>query len=175
MLGSDTDVPAVGALLGQRSLAMAVIGNALHWMSPDDLFPVLRPLFRTGGGVAVVANGNPLWLQDTKWSRALRACLERHYGRELEATCGTGAEDRHRYAQALRAAGFEDVREIVIEYRDELSLDQIIGGVFSAMAVDELPGPDHRAAFAQRVRQALGPHTSFVEDIRVSILAGQSE
>lgn len=61
VLGADTDIPALGAQLGSRSLAMAVVGQALHWMRHDDLFGDLFPLFRPGGGIAVVANGTPLW------------------------------------------------------------------------------------------------------------------
>ncbi|WP_314178549.1 class I SAM-dependent methyltransferase [Streptomyces winkii] len=170
VLGADTDVPALGELIGQRSLGMAVIGQALHWMRCDELFRALRPLFRPGGGVAVVSNGTPLWLQDSDWSRSLRAGLEDHFGTKLEASCGTGAPDRLRYAQALEAAGFEGVREVVIEYSDELSFDHLIGGVFSAIPADELPGD--RTAFAERIRQSLPQDQHFIEDVRVSVLVG---
>lgn len=172
LLGADTDIPALGALVGERSLAMTVIGQALHWMQHDDLFRELAPLLQPGGGIAVVANGTPLWLQDSDWSRALRRGLEEHFGTELKASCGTGAHDRLRYAQALEAAGFEDVREIVTEYREELSFGQLIGGVFSAIPADSLPGPDERPAFTERIREALPP-SPFVEEVRVSALVGR--
>ncbi|MFI8790802.1 class I SAM-dependent methyltransferase [Streptomyces sp. NPDC055105] len=173
VLGADTDVPAFGDLLGQRSLAMAVIGQALHWMQPEELFRALSPLVRSGGGVAVVANGTPLWLQDSDWSRSLRACLEDYFGTKLKASCGTGASDRLRYAQALEGAGFEGVREIVIEYSDELSFDQLIGGVYSAIRADELPAADDRPAFAEGIRQGLPPDQHFTEDVAVSVLVGR--
>ncbi|MWA15891.1 class I SAM-dependent methyltransferase [Streptomyces sp. BA2] len=170
-LGADTDVPALGALVGERSLAVTVIGQALHWMQHDSLFRELAPLLRPGGGIAVIANGTPLWLQDSAWSRALRACLEEHFDTELTASCGTGAHDRARYARALEAAGFHDVQEIVTEDREELGFDQLIGGVFSAIPEDSLPHPDERLAFAERVRLALPP-APFVEEVRVSALVG---
>ena len=175
VLGSDTDVPALGALLGRASLGATVIGNALHWMDHESLFQALRPLTRVGGGVAVIANGTPLWLQDSPWSRALRADLERHFGKEVKATCGTDAEARDRYARALVPAGFEDVREIVVEYRDELSFDQVIGGVYSALSADALPDAQGRQAFTERVRQALPQQPSFAETIRVVALVGRAE
>ncbi|MDB1089144.1 class I SAM-dependent methyltransferase [Streptomyces sp. ACA25] len=174
VLGGDTDVPALGALLGPGSLAMTVVGTALHWMRPDDLFPVLLPLFRARGGIAVVANGAPLWHQDTPWSRALRAALERHFGRPLRASCGTDPDDRRRYERQLEAAGYKDVREIVIEYRDELSFDQLLGGVYSATSVELLPAPEERTVFAARVRQALGPEDRLPETVRVSALVGRA-
>jgi SAM-dependent methyltransferase len=175
VLGSDTDVPVLGALLGCGSLGATVIGNALHWMDHDSLFRVLRPLTRAGGGVAVIANGTPLWLQDSPWSQALRADLERYFGQELKATCGTGGAERDRYAEALTGAGFENVREIVVEYCDDLSFDQVIGGVYSAMSADVLPGPQEREAFTERVRQALPQEPSFTEAVRVVALVGEVE
>ncbi|WP_406449064.1 methyltransferase domain-containing protein [Streptomyces sp. NBC_01622] len=172
VLGADSDVPALGALVGRGSLAMTVIGQALHWMRHEELFRTLAPLFRAGGGVAVVANGTPLWLQDCAWSHALRACLEEHFGRRLEATCGTAADDRRRYAEALRAAGFTDVRETVIDYGDELSIDEIIGGVYSAIPADKLPGQEDRPAFAERIHRSL-PSGPYPESVQVSVLVGR--
>ncbi|MGW0799898.1 class I SAM-dependent methyltransferase [Streptomyces sp. NPDC002692] len=171
VLGADTDVPVVGAAVGRRSLAMTVIGQALHWMRHEELFRTLAPLFRAGGGIAVVANGTPLWLQDRAWSRALRAFMEAHFGTTLQATCGSGAEDRRRYAKALRATGFTDVRETLIEYDTELTFDQLIGSVFSAIPAHELPRRDDRPAFAERMRRALPPGP-YPESVRVSVLTG---
>jgi ubiquinone/menaquinone biosynthesis C-methylase UbiE len=173
MLGADTDLPALRGLLGERSVALAVIGQALHWMRHDEFFRAVVPLLRAGGGIAVISNGTPLWLQDSSWSRALRDCLEQWLGTTLTATCGTSGHDRLRYAEALRAAGFDGVREMVVEYRDELSFEQLFGGVCSAMSADRLPGPDDRAAFAERVRQALPAGEAFAEEVRVTMLVGQ--
>jgi ubiquinone/menaquinone biosynthesis C-methylase UbiE len=70
VLGADTDLPALGRLLGDRSIGAVTIGQALHWMRYEELFRSTVSLLRAGGGVAVVTNGVPLWLQDTDWSRA---------------------------------------------------------------------------------------------------------
>lgn len=174
VLGGDADVPALGSLLGKRSLALTVIGQALHWMDDERLFRTLLPLFRTGGGIAVVANGTPLWLQDTGWSRALRGALEEHFGSPLEASCGTAVRDRERYADALRAAGYAGVRETAVDYADELDFDQLIGGVYSAMSAADLPGPAERAAFAERIRAALPPGERFTERVTVTTLTGHA-
>lgn len=173
ILGSDTDVPALGALMGERSLALTVIGQALHWMQHEELFRAVSPLLRVGGGIAVISNGTPLWLQDSAWSRALRGCLEEWLGTTLEASCGTSNRDRLRYAQALESAGFVDVREIVVEYSGDLTFDQLFGSVCSAIPADQLPGPDERAVFAERIRQALPADERFTEHVRVSTLVGR--
>lgn len=87
VIGADTDIPALRALLSDNSVAAVTIGQALHWMNRQELFPAIIPLVRPGGGVAVVTNGTPLWLQDTGWSRALRAYLEHWLGSELTFAC----------------------------------------------------------------------------------------
>lgn len=173
VLGADTDIPALEALVGARSLALVSIGQALHWMRHDELFRALLPLMRVGGGIAVISNGMPLWLQDSAWSRALRRCLEEWLGTRLKASCGTSSHDRLLYAQSMEAAGFVDVQEMAVEYSDELSFDQLFGGVCSAISADQLPGPDGREALAERIRQALPADGRFTEHVRVSTLVGR--
>lgn len=178
VLGADTDVPSLGALLrtplGGRPLAAAVIGQALHWMRHDVLFAELSQLLRPGGGVAVLANGAPAWLQDSEWSRALRGFLEKHFGTRLKDSCGTARHDRERYAQALEAAGFVDVRHTEVSHAAELTLDELVGGIYSAVPERQLPARADRPAFAEQVRQALPPAETFTEHVRVSMLTGRA-
>ncbi|WP_406110088.1 class I SAM-dependent methyltransferase [Kitasatospora purpeofusca] len=175
ILGGDRDVPALRTLLGHSSLAMTVIGNAIHWMRHEELFDALVPLLRPGGGIAVVANGTPLWLQENSWSPALRAGLERHFDTSLAASCGTLPRDRDQYRRALGAAGLAELREIVVEYTDELTLDQIVGGVYSAVPTDQLPAPEDRPAFTEYIRQCLpADQETFTEHVRVAILAARA-
>lgn len=55
------------------------------------------------------------------------------------------------------------------------TLEQIIGGVYSALSVDQLPTLDQRPLFAERIRQALEPHAPFIEHVRVAMLMGKTE
>jgi len=172
MLGADTDLPALGRVFGAGCIAAVTIGQALHWMKPGELFRSAVPVVRAGGGVAVVTNGTPLWLQDTSWSHALRDCLERWLGKKLTLTCGTDEQSQRRYHQALAHAGF-DVLSASVDYAAELGVDQIVGGVYSALPQDRLPAPAERPAFADQVRAALGPQERFREQIHVAILTGR--
>jgi SAM-dependent methyltransferase len=172
MIGMDTDIPALRALLGGNSVAAVTIGQALHWMNREDLFPAIIPLVRPGGGVAVVTNGTPLWLQDTDWSRALRDHLERWLGTKLTSACGTDEQCQRRYIDDLASAGFE-VLATAVDYVAELDLDQLVGAIYSALAVTQLPAPDQRPAFAEQIRRAVAPHEHFREHVHVAILAGR--
>ena len=171
VVGGDADVPALGALLGERSLGAVTIGQALHWMEPARLFRVLRPLLRPGGGVAVINNGRPIWLQDSGWSRALREFLEQWLGKELTRAFGSDDEGRATYRADLVEAGFT-VHERSVEHSDTMDLEQVVGNVYSAVSVAELPPPEERQELAERIGRALAPHAPFTEHIRVTILAG---
>ncbi|ASO20981.1 SAM-dependent methyltransferase [Actinoalloteichus hoggarensis] len=172
LIGADSDLPALGALLGAGSLGAVTIGQALHWMDRDTLFPMLSSLVRPGGGVAVVTNGTPLWLQETDWSRALRALLEHRRGQRLTRTCGSDEATRRAYHADLVTAGFQ-TETTEIDYSDVLSSDDIVGGVLSALPVDRLPVPADRPGFAEEIHRALEPHAPFVEEVTVTVLTGR--
>jgi ubiquinone/menaquinone biosynthesis C-methylase UbiE len=165
LVGTDTDLPVLG-----EGLAAVTIAQALHWMRPDTLFTRLAPLLRDGGGVAVVTNGLPLWQQDSDWSRALRRFLEDWLGTELSFACGTDEESQRRYQQDLTTAGFE-VHPRTVEYTDEVDLDYLIGNVYSALSVDQLP--DDRERFRERLTRVLKP--PFVEKVQVRMLIGRMQ
>ena len=172
MIGSDTDMPALGRLLGHQTMGAVTIGQALHWMNHEELFRALVPLLRPGGGVAVVTNGTPLWLQDSAWSQALRRWLEQRLDTLASATCGTDEASQRRYRDSLAGAGYA-VSTTAVDYDDELTIDQIVGGVYSALPVDQLPPHSQRPHFAEQVYLALHQHEPFTEHVRVSIVIGR--
>jgi ubiquinone/menaquinone biosynthesis C-methylase UbiE len=129
VLGSDADLPTIGKLFGGRALGAVTVGQALHFMDYEKMFRHAQPLLRVRGGIAVIANGTPLWQQASEWSRALRRALEEWFDTTMTAMCGTDRETQLRYAEALAATGYE-VREVTHVYQDELSLEQVLGGVY---------------------------------------------
>ncbi len=173
LLGADTDVPALAALLGDQRAGAVTIGQALHWMRYRELFGRLAAVLRPGGGVAVITNGTPLWLQHSGWSRALRRFLEQWLGTTLTNACGTDEASQQRYRDTMAAAGF-DVTETSFDYTDNLDLEHLVGSLYSALPVQRLPPPDQRAAFTEQVRRAVSPHERFTEPVRVRMLLGQA-
>jgi|GEM_PF-805637 len=173
LLGADTDIPALAALLGSRCAGAVTIGQALHWMRYRELIPALVPLLRAGGGVAVITNGTPMWLQDSPWSRALRGFLEQWLGAPASSTCGTDDESQQRYRDTMTQAGLV-VTETSCAYTDELDLDHLVGGVYSALPARRLPAPDQRAEFADQIRRAVAPHAPFTEPVPVRMLLGRT-
>ncbi|MFI7250357.1 class I SAM-dependent methyltransferase [Micromonospora chalcea] len=171
VLGSDSDVPALSRLLGGRTVGVLTVAVAIHFMDRDTLFEAARPLLRPGGGIAVVTNGEPLWTQDTEWSLALRGCLERMLGHPVTARCQTDEEGRRRNREAIVRAGYR-YEETSVRYDAPLTVDDMVGGVFSAMSAERLPTLQQRAAFAADVRGHLGGVDVVTERVTVRLQCG---
>jgi SAM-dependent methyltransferase len=172
VLGADSDLPALGALLGGGAIAAVTVAVAIHWMDRPPLFRAARPLLRPGGGVAVVTNGTPLWLQDAEWSRTLQECMRRWLGTRPSNSCQTDEAGRRLNRQALASAGYQVVEDCV-DYEAQLTVDQLVGGVFSALSVDRLPPPESRQEFAAMVHDAVGPDP-LTEHVRVWLQFGRT-
>ena len=59
-----------------------------------------------------------------------------------------------------------------MDYQAELSVEQLVGGVFSAMSDHQLGRRPARDAFAARVRTALAGHEPLTEHVRVWLQFG---
>lgn len=172
MLGTDADLPAFGALVGAGTVAAVTVGQALHWMRPPEVFASARRLARPGGGIAVLTNGTPLWLQDSDWSRGLLRFLQEWRNTPKAASCGTDEESQRRYAAALADAGFA-VTTAAVDYVADLSFDDVVGGLMSAIPVSLLPAAAERPEFRQRLRAAVGDGETFREPVHVAVLLGR--
>jgi SAM-dependent methyltransferase len=168
ILGTADDLEAISARCGP--VGAVTLANAIHLVDRARLFTAAKTALRVGGGLAIIANGTPLWLQDTDWSRALRTYLERWLGIELVNHCGTDDDTRSVYRRELSALGY-GTEEFRVDYTDVLTLDQIVGGVFSAMS-DKIPAPGDRNRFASEVGRALGDAAPYTEQVNVRALIG---
>lgn len=174
VLGSDRDLADLLGARGPSSVAAVTIATALHWMNAELVFSTSRDLLRTGGGVAVITQGLPLWLQDSAWARELRRYLETWIG-PLKLTCGT---DRHSLAERrdlMVRLGFQAVQVHRHTARVEVEVDYVIGHLYSAMSHSQVGDVD-RGRFERGLREALQPHgqrTPLVEAIDATLLIGQ--
>lgn len=92
-------------------------------------------------------------------------------GTRLTSYCGTDDETRSQYRDELTALGY-GVEEIEMGYTDVLSLDQIVGGVFSAMS-DRIPAAPDRKRFASELSSALADTDPYMENVEVRALIGR--
>jgi trans-aconitate methyltransferase len=171
LLGTDEQVPGLESLLGKECLDLVTIGQALHWMDAADLFTALVPLLRPRGGIAVIANGVPVWLQETPWARAIVAVSRKWFGELTFPSCGTSDEDRARYRDLLESAGYT-VGELCFPYGEAFTTTEVIGSFYSAAPLEKLSAAQ-RPEFDRDLRTALEaaqPDGRFVEHVDVRVL-----
>jgi SAM-dependent methyltransferase len=163
LLADDGDVARLPLL---ANLDAVTIAQAIHLLDRVPLFEALAARMSPRARIAIIANGNPLWLRDLPWSRALNAYLGTWFGTAPRSACGTDASSRAGYRRELAAAGFRAVTEVVLDYRETHSFEGIVGNVYSALSPGSLPNDP---AFEAGLRDAIGPGP-YEEDVRVAIL-----
>ena len=163
LVAGDQDLPTLGKLFRPDAITIA---QALHLMDVDAVFAGAADLLRPGR-IALIANGIPLWQQETEWSRVLLRHVQARFGPTAgRGGCGTSEEDRANYRRKLAVHGYTEITTSEVGRVHPISTDEIIGGLYSAL------DPHHVAGMAEpELRSeldALGPKT---EQVTVVILA----
>jgi hypothetical protein len=164
--GTADDLRTIAA--GYRGVGVITVANAIHLIDRDTLFTAAAVALKPGRGLAIIANGTPLWLQDAAWSVALRAFLQHRLGARPSSYCGTDDPSRSTYRRELTTLGYT-VDEVRVTYTDALTLEQIVGGVFSAMS-GRIPERKDREGFVAELRDALVGTDPFLEYVDVGTL-----
>jgi trans-aconitate methyltransferase len=171
LVAADRDLPTLKKLFRPDAITIA---QALHLMDVDTVLSGAHELLVPGGRLAVIANGLPLWQQDTEWSRVLLRHVRRRFGaRAGQAACGTSDSDRAAYRVKLEEHGYTDISTSAITSEHPLDSDEVVGGFFSALdpdQVDELAGTDFESELRAEL-DSLGPLT---EEVTVHVLQGTS-
>ncbi|MGH3473047.1 MAG: class I SAM-dependent methyltransferase [Nocardioidaceae bacterium] len=68
--GTASDLDSLAARYG--GVGAITLANAIHLVDRVQLFDAAKAALGPGRGLAIIANGTPLWLQATAWSQALR-------------------------------------------------------------------------------------------------------
>lgn len=173
LLAAAEDLPVVRTVLGDGSMSLVTVANALHWMDASQVFTQANRLLRAGGGIAVVSHGLPLWLTDTPWARALNRYLQEWLGQPTGWMCGLDDVTCDERIRLLQAAGFQDVTVLRHAYEAVLTPQYVVGHLYSALSEQDVP-IDRRTAFEQGVLATLHEHeptTGLVEDVPVVTLA----
>ncbi len=173
VLGADSDLAALLSAGETEPIAAVTVATALHWMNAEQVFATSRNLLRAGGGVAVITQGLPLWLQDSAWSHALNRYLTSWLG-PLTSTCGTDRQTLAERRALMVKAGYRQVETFDYHDRIDIDLDYVIGNLYSAISQDQIPAAD-RLQFERGLRAALAPHDTapLVEQVEASLLVGR--
>jgi SAM-dependent methyltransferase len=174
VLASDRDVPALLDGVGRGRCGLLTVANALHWMDAPAVFEAAHRGLRSGGAMAIITHGIPLWLTEADWARSVNAYLADWFGRPVTAGCGSDEAALRNRQDLLAAAGFVDVTVLEHSYQANVDADYVIGHLYSALDTDILP-PARRPQFEDGLRRALRPFRAeqMREDVPITALVGR--
>ena len=96
---------------------------------------------------------------------------EARFPEDSEAVLERARRQLRLISGAVAAAGYR-VTRASISYTDELALDQVTGGIRSALQAGQLPPPGQRPQFAEQIRSALARHPPYTGHVEVSPVLG---
>jgi trans-aconitate methyltransferase len=170
LVAADHDLTTLAQLFRPDAITIA---QALHLMDVDTVLTGAAQLLAPGGRLAIIANGVPLWQQDTEWSRVLLRHVQARYGAQVgRAGCGTSEADRATYRTHLERHGYTDIVASAITSEHALETDDIVGGFFSALdpeQVEALAG----TAFERDLRAELDGLGPLREAVTVHVLSAK--
>jgi ubiquinone/menaquinone biosynthesis C-methylase UbiE len=172
MTGSAGELHRLEPALGRFDLV--TIGTAFHFMEPRATLSELQRI-AAGGVVAVAYNGSPMWLHPDPWAKALRSVLETCLG-QLNDTDFT--EEALRTAEnMMRKLGYTQVERWERIYVETIDVDFIIGHIFSATSIDQIPSAQ-RQQFAQELCSAItavAPSGRVAETVNARAVIGRTD
>jgi SAM-dependent methyltransferase len=134
-------------------LRAAIFGASFHWTDRPRVGDMIYDLLEPRGHLAILSPGS-VHTGTTDWEAAIRAVLVRHLGPERRAGGGLYREGE-RHEQALRRTRFDKIEIVDIPVREQWSIDQMVGYLFSTSAASKAVLGDRAEAFEQDVRRSL--------------------
>ncbi len=138
----------IGAELG--AFRLITVGRALHWMNREVVIERAYDLLEPGGGFATLRSDDE---RRDPWRVAADRVIERYLG-PREASRWHDPNWEH-HDTLLRRSRFATVEEMRIQTSRTVSLDELVGRVFSMSSSAPERFGNHLAAFEADLRRAL--------------------
>lgn len=132
---------------------MAIFGASFHWTDRSRVGDRIYDLLEPGGHLVVLGPGG-VHSGSTAWEATLREVLSRQLGPQRRA--GTGIyQEGERHEHALLRTRFTALEIADISVREQWSLDQLVGYLYSTSYASKTLLGERAAAFEQDVRESL--------------------
>jgi SAM-dependent methyltransferase len=155
-------------------LRMAIFGASFHWtdrpLVGDKVYDLLVP----GGCLAVLSPGG-IHSGTTEWEATIREVLNRQIGPERRAGKGVYQEGE-RHEAALRRTHFTSIEVTHFPVREEWSVDQIVGYLYSTSYACKSILGERAGAFERDVRESLlrlSPEGQFEKDVEYTVILAE--
>ena len=170
--GGSSDLPTLIDSLGKFRLV--TMGSSFHWMDRAATLDLLSRMVEPGGGIAIASSGS-LWTDGTPWCRAVRATVQKWLGEERRAGSSTYSDPTERHEAIIDRSRFGPCRSYVFRYRQDWTVDKIIGYLYSTSFCSPRLLGDDREAFEKELRETLPrlqPSGAFTGDVSLEVHLG---
>jgi len=156
---------------------VVTMGNSFHWMDREATLQTLSHMVEPGGGVVVAgaSSGGSFWTADEPWCRTVKAVIQKWLGKERRAGSGTYSVAPERHEEIIDRSPFAPCRIHTLPHRRELTVDQVIGTLYSTSFCSPAILGDRREGFEADLRRALlalDPAGRYTESVQYEILLG---
>lgn len=139
----------------RKDFKLVTIGTAYHWMDRERVLRELHPMISDGSGICIVANTSIWSMTRDEWQKAGRAVIEKYLGERRRAGSGYYDVESRRHEDFVRESAFRNVEEWSLKWDWSVTLDEVVGYLFStSMANPNILG-DKTEAFDNELRQVL--------------------
>lgn len=153
-LGDSEDLNHCAAGLGRFRLV--TMGNSFHWTEREATLEALRGLIDPDGGIAVIDFGGSVWSETEEWHRAATGVIRRWLGDRRRAGPGsTYTDPDERHEAVVARSPFQCVRVVNGYAERTLTLDEVVGGLYSTSFASKALLGDKQTQFEIDLRSAL--------------------
>ncbi len=153
--GGDRDLDRLASDLGIfRAVTM---GRSFHWMDRAATLRSLDRMIDWGGGVVLAGEDERIWNVSGVWQEAVRGAIQRWLGATRRAGSGMYAVPEDPFEEALARSAFARVERYATMYQRTVTVNALIGYLYSTSYCSPALLGDNRAAFEADLRQTLHP------------------
>jgi ubiquinone/menaquinone biosynthesis C-methylase UbiE len=171
LAGGSEDLADLKAELGKYRLV--TMGSSFHWMNQEATLLQLDHMIEPAGGVVLVSIGDPFKLEnelDVAWQAAVQALIRKWLGATRRAGSGTYRQPPLSFEEVLARSPFKRFELYELDDVRHLTLDEIIGTIYSTSYASKAVLGDRQGPFEQDVRETLlrlNPVGNFSEKLQL--------
>ncbi|HEY8292458.1 MAG TPA: methyltransferase domain-containing protein, partial [Thermomicrobiales bacterium] len=151
--GSDRDLDRLAGDLG--IFHVVTMGRSFHWMDRPATLRSLDGMIDRGGGIVLAGEDERIWEVPGVWQEAAREVIQRWLGAARRAGGGTYAPPGDPFEEALAHSAFTRVERYATTYQRAVTVDALIGYLYSTSYCSPTLLGDKRDAFEADLRQTL--------------------
>ena len=137
---------------------LVTMGTSFHWMDRDATLDILADMVEPLGGIAVIGTSSvaTIWQGTESWQTVTKAVIQKWLGKEGRAGTVTNySHSDERHETIIARSRFTHMQIVKFQTERNLSIDDILGGLYSTTFASKPVLGDNQPAFEEELRTSL--------------------